>query len=102
MFSILLQFNTPGNLSNIIFIGAIVLVFYFFMIRPQQKKVSDAKKFRESLAKGMNVVTIGGLHGKLVDLNETNVWVEVDKGLRLKFDKSAIAVDSTSKANEKT
>ncbi len=102
MFSILLQFNTPSNLSNIIFIGAIVLVFYFFMIRPQQKKVSDAKKFRESLTKGMNVVTIGGLHGKLVDLNETNVWLEVDKGLRLKFDKSAIAVESTTKANEKT
>jgi preprotein translocase subunit YajC len=101
MFSILLQFNTPNNLSNIIFIGAIVLVFYFFMIRPQQKKVSDAKKFRESLTKGMNVVTIGGLHGKLVDLNETNVWLEVDKGLRLKFDKSAIAVESTTKANEK-
>jgi preprotein translocase subunit YajC len=101
MFSILLQYNTPNNLSNIIFIGAIVLVFYFFMIRPQQKKVSDAKKFRESLTKGMNVVTIGGLHGKLVDLNETNVWLEVDKGLRLKFDKSAIAVESTTKANEK-
>ncbi len=78
-----------------------MLVFYFFMIRPQQKKVSDAKKFRESLTKGMNVVTIGGLHGKLLEINDTSVWIEVEKGLRLKFDKSAIAVESTTKANEK-
>ncbi|MDQ4140924.1 MAG: preprotein translocase subunit YajC [Bacteroidota bacterium] len=101
MYYLLLQVNTPNNLPNILFIGLIVLVFYFFMIRPQQKKVSDAKKFRESLTKGMNVVTIGGLHGKLVEINETIVWIEVDKGLRLKFDKSAIAVESTTKANEK-
>ena len=101
MLHILLQVNTPNNLPNILFIGAIVLVFYFFMIRPQQKKVSDAKKFRESLTKGMNVVTIWGLHGKLVEINDTTVWIEVDKGLRLKFDKSAIAVESTTKANEK-
>ncbi|PSR53940.1 preprotein translocase subunit YajC [Adhaeribacter arboris] len=101
MWHLLLQINTPNNLSNILFIGAIVLVFYFFMIRPQQKKVSDAKKFRESLSKGMNVVTIGGLHGKLVEISDTTVWIEVDKGLRLKFDKSAIAVESTTKANEK-
>ena len=98
---LLLQINTHSNVSNIIFIGAIVVVFYFFMIRPQQKKVSDSKKFRESLVKGMNVVTIGGLHGKLVDVGDTTVWIEVEKGLRLKFDKSAIAVESTTKANEK-
>ncbi|MDQ3291098.1 MAG: preprotein translocase subunit YajC [Bacteroidota bacterium] len=101
MLNILLQASTTNNISNILFIGAIVLVFYFFMIRPQQKKVSDAKKFRESLTKGMNVVTIGGLHGKLVEINDTTVWIEVEKGLRLKFDKSAIAVESTTKANEK-
>lgn len=101
MTALLLQINTPNNLANILFIGAIVLVFYFFMIRPQQKKVSDAKKFRESLTKGMQVVTIGGLHGKLIEVNETTVWLEVDKGLRLKFDKTAIAVESTSKVNEK-
>jgi preprotein translocase subunit YajC len=101
MYQLFLQINTPNNLSNILFIGAIILVFYFFMIRPQQKKVSDAKKFRESLTKGMNVVTIGGLHGKLVDISENTVWIEVDKGLKLKFDKSAIAVESTTKANDK-
>ncbi len=101
MFHLLLQINTPNNLSNILFIGAIVLVFYFFMIRPQQKKVSDAKKFRESLTKGINVVTVGGLHGKLVEVNDTTVWIEVEKGLKLKFDKSAIAVESTTKANDK-
>lgn len=49
----------------------------------------------------MQVVTIGGLYGKLVEVNETTVWIEVDKGLRLKFDKTAIAVESTAKANEK-
>ena len=64
MLQILLQAPTAGGgFSNIIFIGAIIIVFYFFMVRPQQKKVRDQKKFRESLQKGSQVVTIGGLHG---------------------------------------
>ena len=53
--------------------------------------------FRAALGKGSNVVTIGGLHGKVVDLNEETVTVEVDKGVRLRFDRSAIAREVASK-----
>lgn len=91
MLQILLQAPAGGGYSNIIFIGAIILVFYFFMVRPQQKKVSDQKKLRESLTKGTNVITIGGLHGKIVAVDATTVVLEVDRGTRLTFEKTSIA-----------
>lgn len=94
MFStLLLQTAAPGSgglLSYLPLIGMVV-VMYFFMIRPQQRRAAEAKKFRASLAKGANVVTVGGLHGKVVDVSEDTVTVEVDKGVRLRFDRSAIA-----------
>jgi preprotein translocase subunit YajC len=97
MLQILLQ-APAGGFSNIIFIGAIIIVFYFFIVRPQQKKVRDQKKFRESLAKGVNVVTIGGLHGRIVAVEDTTVVLEVDKGIRLTFEKSAIASEKAGAA----
>lgn len=77
-------------------------VFYFFMIRPQQKKAKDAKKFRESLVKGARVVTIGGLHGKVVDVNDKTVLVDAGDGVKLRFEKSAIAMDNTMQLSEET
>ena len=100
MNTLLLQSLSPEGIQQILLWGAIILIFYFFMIRPQQKKASDQKKFRESLQKGSNVVTIGGLHGKIVEINETNVWLEVDRGVKLKFDKSAIASAPATTATE--
>jgi preprotein translocase subunit YajC len=86
-----------GMLPQLLMFGAIILVFYFFMIRPQQKKARDQKKFRDELTKGMQVVTIGGLHGRLTAVNENTVEIEVDKGVRLIFDKSAISLEATTK-----
>ncbi len=54
-----------GSLMNILFIGLMFFVFYFFMIRPQMKKQKELKKFRDGLAKGDHVVSIGGIHGKV-------------------------------------
>ncbi|WP_210462795.1 preprotein translocase subunit YajC [Rufibacter roseolus] len=104
MLTVLLQASPEGaNLySNFLFIGLIILVFYFFMVRPQQKKAKDQKKFREELKRGMNVVTIGGLHGRLLSIDDDTVWIEVDKGIKLKFDKVAIAVEATSRVNANT
>lgn len=104
MLTVLLQASAEGaNLySNFLFIGLIILVFYFFMVRPQQKKAKDQKKFREELKRGMNVVTVGGLHGRLLSIDDDTVWIEVDKGLKLKFDKVAIAVEATSRVNANT
>jgi preprotein translocase subunit YajC len=101
MLQILLQAAPgAGGMSNFIFIGAIIVVFYFFMVRPQQKKVKDQKKFRESLTKGAMVVTIGGLHGRVVTVDDTSVILEVDKGVRLTFDKTAIASEKTAATPE--
>lgn len=101
MQTIFLQAATDGGmLPQLLMFGAIILVFYFFMIRPQQKKAKDQKKFREELTKGMHVVTIGGLHGKLVELEEATVTVEVDRGVRLTFDRSAISPEATARMNQ--
>ncbi|MFH0755806.1 MAG: preprotein translocase subunit YajC [Bacteroidota bacterium] len=69
----------------------IVVVFYFFFIRPQMKKSKDQKKFRESIQKGQKVLTIGGIHGRIVEMQETTVTLEVENGVRFRLEKSAIA-----------
>ncbi len=69
----------------------ILIVFYFFFIRPQTKKSKEQKKFRESLQKGQKVVTIGGIHGKVTDINETTVVIEISGGqVKITVEKSAI------------
>src|SRR6476469_850965 len=96
-----LLFQAAGgmDLTQLIFPIAIGLVVYFFMIRPQQKRTAEAKAFRQSLAKGSRIVTIGGLHGLVVDLTEDTVVVEVDRGTKLRFDRTAIAREVGSKAS---
>lgn len=99
--SILLQAQTKGTGWDFyVLMALLMVVFYFFMIRPQQKKAKDAKKFRESLQKGTKVVTIGGLHGKVVEVNEATILLEVDSNVKLRFEKSAIAMDSSQQLNE--
>ncbi|WP_375438308.1 preprotein translocase subunit YajC [uncultured Hymenobacter sp.] len=92
LLTLLLQAQPAGEswVSFLPLIG-IAVVMYFFMIRPQQRKAAEAKKFRDSITKGSTIVTIGGLHGKVLDVNEDSVTIEVDRGTRLKFDRSAIA-----------
>gem|GEM_PF-303274 len=90
--TLLLQAAASGSgIMQLVFPVAIGLVLYFFMIRPQQRKTADAKSFRESLVKGTRVVTIGGLHGLLVEVGPETVLLEVERGQRLRFDRSAVA-----------
>ena len=70
-------------------------MFYFFMIRPQQKKQKEQKKFIEEVKKGDQVVTIGGVHGRIAEIEGDTVILEVEKGGRIKFSKSAISMEST-------
>jgi preprotein translocase subunit YajC len=79
----------PGY-QMFIMIGIIIVVFYFFMIRPQQRKQKAEQKMRENLAKGDRVVTIGGIHGKIVSVDETTILIEVDNGVKLKMEKTAV------------
>lgn len=96
--TLLLQAADGGGYTQLLFPIAIGLVVYFFMIRPQQKRTADAKAFRQSLTKGSRIVTIGGLHGLVVDLTEDTVVIEVDRGTKLRFDRSAIAREVGTKA----
>jgi len=72
------------------------------MIRPQQKKAKETKKFIEELKSGDKVVTIGGVHGTIVTVREKTILVEVDssKGVRLVFEKSAISKDASGRLTE--
>ena len=97
---VLLQGEQQGQGSFWIMMGLLMVVFYFFMIRPQQKKAKDAKKFREALEKGSKVITIGGLHGKVLEVNDTTVLLEVDSNVKLRFEKSAIAMDNSMQLTE--
>ena len=76
--------------SQLIMLVMILVVFYFFMIRPQMKKQKELKKFRESLKAGDKVVTIGGVHGKILEVSESTILVS-SEGTKIRFDKSAIA-----------
>jgi preprotein translocase subunit YajC len=73
----------------------IVVVFYLFFIRPQMKRSKDQKKFRESLEKGQKVITIGGIHGRITEIQDNTVTVEIDKEVNIRVEKSAIAIDNT-------
>lgn len=96
---ILLQ--TSGGTSQIIMLVAMGLIFYVFFIRPQQKKSKDQKKLIEEITRGAQVVTVGGIHGKVLTVNETTLVVEVDKGCKLTIEKASISLDNTKKVEEK-
>ena len=76
--------------SSIIMIVVMIVIFYFFMIRPNMKKQKEAKKFRENLMPGQKVVTIGGIHGKILEISESTVLIQ-SEGSKLRLEMSAIA-----------
>ncbi len=93
MYNALLLMGAPGQsgIGSILPMLLIIVVFYFFMIRPQMKKAKDAKKFRESLKKGDTVVTIGGIHGRITEVNETTFILEAESGAKFRVEKSAVS-----------
>jgi len=102
--TLLLQADGGGGYSSLILFGGVALVFYFFMIRPQQKKQKEQKKFIEEIKRGDQVVTIGGIHGKVLSTEDTTVVLEVDKGVKMTFQKTSISLDGskTPEKKEKT
>lgn len=88
-----------GGIGGFLPLILIVVVFYFFMIRPQMKKQKDQKKYVDELKKGDRVVTSSGIHGKIYDVGDTTFMVEVDNGVRIKFDKAAISLDASKALN---
>ena len=78
------------GIQSILMLGLMVLVFYFFMIRPQMKKQKDLKKFREGLKVGDKIVSIGGIHGKILEVSDSTVLIQ-SEGTKLRLEKSAVS-----------
>lgn len=86
-----------GLMSTLIMFGAIFLIFYFMIIRPQQKRTKEREKLLSSIQKGDKVVTSGGLHGIVSSVEEKTVVLQVSDNTKLKFERSAIASVTSTK-----
>jgi len=80
-----------GSLASLIPLIVLFVVFYFLLIRPQTKRMKEHKKMVESLAKGDEIVTNGGLLGKITNVHETFVTVEVSQNIEVKVQRESIA-----------
>ena len=97
---ILLQ-TTGTGMSSLIMFGMIFAVMYFFMIRPQIKKQKKEREYRSSLKKGDQVVTIGGIHGKITDIKDDTFIIEVHAGNSLKVTKTAVSMSGNAGIEQK-
>ena len=91
---ILLQAESQGS-AQLLFFGLIFVVMYFFMIRPQVKRQKNENKFRSELKKGDSIITIGGIHGKVIEVKDHSVIIE-NYGIKMKVEKSAISMNTVS------
>ncbi len=98
---VILQAGGNGMLGTLVPMVLIMVVFYFFMIRPQLKKAKDHKKLVEELKKGDKIVTTAGIHGRIADMNKTTFLIEVEGGTKIRFDKTAVSLDATKAAQPK-
>ncbi len=90
-----------GGTVQLIMMGAIILVFWLFMIRPQAKKAKEQKKFIDNMQKGDKIVTIAGIHGTINKINEdATIQMEVNPGSYLKIEKSSISMEWTIAINK--
>ena len=94
-----LQAAAGADYSGIIMIVGLIVVFYFLMIRPQQKKQKEIRKFREGLKKGDNIITAGGTHGKIKEIKEDSFLISVSDNTVLRIDKGSV-YPSASDAQE--
>lgn len=90
--------NGGSPVGMFVMMGLVMVVFYFFMIRPQSKKAKEQKNFLDGLKKGDKIVTIGGIHGKVLKVSDDSFLIEVDSNTKLKIEKSAISHDFTKAA----
>jgi preprotein translocase subunit YajC len=97
LFQVLATPAKPGpggaGMQSLIFLLLIIVVFYFFMIRPQVKKQKEATNFRNALKKGDKVATTGGIYGKITDVKEKTVTLEIADNVIVKVDKTAVMAD---------
>ena len=89
-----------SNIQGILMIVLMIAIFYFMMIRPQQKKQKEIKKFREGLSKGDNVITAGGIYGKIKEIRQDSFLITVADGVCIRVDKGSIYPNAADAQNE--
>ena len=89
---VLLNTSLQGDYKYLVFFGLMFIVMYFFMLRPQINRQKQEEKFRNELKKGDKVITIGGLHGKIISLNKNKILIE-NNGVKLEVERSAISAN---------
>lgn len=93
--------QSGSPIAQIVPLVLIVVVFYFFMIRPQMKKAKDQKKYIEALKIGDKILTIGGVYGTIFKMNDDGtIVITIEDGGKLKISKNAISQDATSTLNQ--
>lgn len=106
MFNVILQADAPGggggmNTSFLLMMVAMIAIFYFFMIRPQQKKQKELIKAREAMKTGDKVILAGGIHGRIKEIDETTMLIEVADGVRIRVDKASVYASSLDAGAQK-
>ena len=89
-----------GDYSFLIMMVAIFAIMYFFMIRPQNKKQKEIQNFRKNLEVGQSVITAGGIYGKIKEIEDNAVVVEIAPSVKIKVDKNSIYADAQAQANK--
>jgi len=92
---VIAQQQTQSMLGMFLPLVLIIVVFYFFMIRPQMKRQKETQKFRDALQKGDKVVTSGGIYGRIDEIKDQIIYLEVAPNVKLKVDKSVVLKDIT-------
>ena len=98
MYTVIFLQEGAGSLASMLPFLAIIVVFYFFMIRPQMNRQKKEKTFQAEINKGTKVVTSSGIHGKIVEMNSTDNTVTIETGAgKIKFERSAISMELSKK-----
>lgn len=94
---VFLQAGGGGDYSFLIMMVAIFAIMYFFMIRPQNKKQKEIANFRKNLEVGQEVITAGGIYGKIKEIEDNTVVLEISvTGVKIKIDRNSIFANAAS------
>ena len=100
LLTVMLQAQGGADYSFLIMMVAIFAIMYFFMIRPQNKKQKEIANFRENLEVGQSVITAGGIYGKVKELEDNAVIVEIAPSVKIKVDRNSIYADAQAQVNK--
>ncbi len=100
MLTVMLQAQGGGDFPFILMMVAIFAIMYFFMIRPQNKKQKEIANFRKNLEVGQSIITAGGIYGKIKEIEDNSVVVEIASGVKIKVDKNSIYADAKAQATK--